>query len=197
MPRHVDHEDRRDAIIQATLAVLAEQGPGGLTFRSVAKRMGGSSTLVTHYFSTRQELLDALIEYVADWPEELEDLERETEDPRERLRLFLRWMVPYDEESQREEAGRINLIGERDARLRTQHVFDAWDTNVRRLMAEHVSDLVPPERVAITVDLLRTVTNGLTLTWVEHPDEWPAERQFAVLDEVLAALDLLPEQART
>jgi AcrR family transcriptional regulator len=196
MPRHVDHDDRRRQILEATLEVLAELGPPGLSFRTIAKRMGGSSTLVTHYFPTRQELLDALVDDMAGWPEELEELEAGAEEPRERLQLFLRWLLPDDERGRREETARINLIGERDTRLRTDHIFAAWDTNIRALITRHLEGLVPAGRVAATVDLLRSVTNGITLSVVEHPDEWPAERQYAVVDEVLGAMGLLPAKRR-
>ena len=192
MPRHVNHDDRRREILDATLAILAEQGAKGLTFRGVAARMGGSSTLVTHYFASRQALLDALAEVVAEWPSELEDLEAEVDDPRLRLRLFLQWMVPADEKSHLEERGRINLIGEHDARVRTRHLFETWDARVRDLLREHIDGLVPEARVDRTVDLLRTITNGITLSAVEHPDKWPPERQYAVIDDALELLGLLP-----
>lgn len=199
MPRYVDHDDRRFQIINATLDVIAKEGPTGLNFRAVAGRMGGSSTIVTHYFSTKQELLDALVENLATWPDEVHELEVGVNDPRDRLRLFLRWLLPCDEQGLRDETARINLIGERDTRVRTEHLFAAWDQNVRSLLTRHVEELVTAERVPSVVDVLRSATNGITLSTVEHPDEWPADRQFAVLDEVLAAFGLLPNapQVRT
>ena len=192
MPRYVDHEDRRAEILRATLEVLAEKGPRGLTFRAVAGRMGGSSTLVTHYFASRQALLDHLAESVADWPAEVAELEAGVDDPGERLRLFLRWMVPSDEEGMIAERGRVNLIGEQDARVRTQHLFDTWDRHVRDHLRRHVEALVPRRRVDATVDLLRSFTNGITLSAVEHPAEWPEQRQFAVIDDALERLGLAP-----
>jgi AcrR family transcriptional regulator len=192
MPRYVDREDRRSQIVNATLDVLAKEGPSGLNFRAVAGRMGGSSTVVTHYFGTKQELLDALVENLARWPTEVQELEVGVDDPSERLRLFLRWLLPCDEQGLRDETARINLIGERDTRVRTEHLFAAWDQNVRSLLTRHVEELVPARRVPAVVDVLRSATNGITLSTVEHPDEWPADRQFAVLDEILAAFGLLP-----
>jgi AcrR family transcriptional regulator len=192
MPRYVDREDRRSQIVNATLDVLSKEGPSGLNFRAVAGRMGGSSTVVTHYFSTKQELLDALVENLARWPTEVQELEVGVDDPSERLRLFLRWLLPCDEQGLRDETARINLIGERDTRVRTEHLFAAWDQNVRGLLTRHVEELVPARRVPAVVDVLRSATNGITLSTVEHPDEWPADRQFAVLDEILAAFGLLP-----
>jgi AcrR family transcriptional regulator len=196
MPRYVDHDDRRAEILRATLEVLAEKGARGLTFRAVAARMGGSSTLVTHYFASRQALLDNLAEVVADWPAEVAELETGVDDPAERLRLFLRWLVPSSEEGMIAERGRINMIGEQDARVRTQHLFDTWDRHVRDHLRRHVEALVPRRQVDATVDLLRSITNGITLSAVEHPAEWPQQRQFAVVDDALDRLGLAPAPAR-
>lgn len=196
MPRHVDHDDRRAEILRATLEILAERGPQGLTFRAVAGRMGGSSTLVTHYFPSRQALLDSLAEAVADWPDEVAELEVGVDDPSERLRLFLHWLVPSDEEGMIMERGRINMIGERDARVRTQHLFDTWDRHVREHLRRHVEALVPRSSVDAIVDLLRSISNGITLSAVEHPAEWPEKRQFAVIDDALERLALAPAPAK-
>ena len=57
MPRFVDHDVRKRDIVRATLEVLAESGTGGLSFRAVAARLGGSTTLVTHYFPNQDALL--------------------------------------------------------------------------------------------------------------------------------------------
>jgi AcrR family transcriptional regulator len=192
MPRHVDHEDRRHQILMATREVLAQKGPGGLSIRNVAAAMGGSTTVVTHYYPSRQTLLDALVEGMVDWQEEIDAIEAGTTDQRERLRLFLQWLVPADEEGLLEETVRINLIGEHGSRLRTEHVFAAWDAKVRELLSRHLEGLVEPARMESTVDVLRSATNGITLSVVEHPTEWPAERQFAVIDEVLKAFGLSP-----
>ena len=181
----------------ATLEILAERGPNGLSFRAVAQRMGGSTTLVTHYFPSRQALLDGLAELVSRWPEELSEIEADTENPRIRLQLFLRWMVPHDAEGQLTERGRVSLISEHDVRLRTQHLFDTWDERIRELLRERVEGLVPDDRVQATVDLLRTITNGLTLSAVERADIWPADRQFAVIDDALAVLGLLPASSES
>jgi AcrR family transcriptional regulator len=158
--------------------------------------MGGSSTLVTHYFASRQALLDALAEEVAQWPADLAELEDGVEDPGERLRLVMRWLVPADEQGLTEERGRINLNGEHDARVRTQHLFDTWDHHIREHLRRHLKGLVAPRQVEATIDLLRCITNGITLSAVEHPDEWPAERQFAVVDDALDRLDLVPAPAK-
>jgi len=191
MPRYVNHEDRRREITLATMQLLAEAGPRGVTVRAVAARMGGSSTIVTHYFRSRQALLDSLAtEALALWEEQLAGLEAVGADPRTRLRILLQWLVPGNEQALTEERARINLLGEVGARARTQALFDAWDRSMRSLLRDHLKDLLAEDRVDEAVELLRALTNGISLSVVEHPDQWPKERQFAVLDQALGLLGL-------
>ena len=190
MPRRVDPTGRRTEILQATVAVLAEKGPRRLSLGAVAARMGGSSTLVTHYIRSRQELLDSLVDLVDWWRDELATLEVESSDPQERLRRVLEWLLPLDEHSFVQEQARINPLGEPDARLRTRPAFEAWDRYMRRVVGDHLRGLVPDNRLEPTVELLRVITNGVCISAVEHPNQWPRERQIAVIDHVLALLNL-------
>ncbi|MEU1166456.1 TetR family transcriptional regulator, partial [Streptomyces sp. NPDC005921] len=64
MPRYVDPEERVRDIVVASLEALSEGGLPELTLRKIAQRMGGSSTLITHYFANREALLDAVLEFV-------------------------------------------------------------------------------------------------------------------------------------
>ncbi|MCP2334896.1 TetR/AcrR family transcriptional regulator [Actinomadura rupiterrae] len=59
MPRHKgDHDARRRDVSAAVWRVLAEHGFGGLTLRAVAAEMGATTGLVTHYFGSKQELVE-------------------------------------------------------------------------------------------------------------------------------------------
>ena len=194
MPRHVDQRQRRREIVDATRRVLAERGARGLTFRAVAEEMGGSSTLITHYFGSRQDLVNGLVEAFAEWPGQLASLEAGVDDPRERLRLFMRWLVPSNPRGLTEERARINMLGDPDAGINAERMFNDAETRMRELIAQHLEGLVAPEELPVTVDLIRSATNGVTLSTVEHPDEWSKERQFAVIDQLLALLGLSAQE---
>lgn len=72
MRAHVE-QDRRTAILDATLRVLGREGPGGLTHRAVAAEADVPLAATTYYFSSKDELLlEALRRLVAD---EVADLE--------------------------------------------------------------------------------------------------------------------------
>lgn len=58
-------DERRQAIIEATLAVARRQGLGAATVRDVANEMGTSSGLIHHYFDSMDEVLAAAFEHAA------------------------------------------------------------------------------------------------------------------------------------
>ncbi|MER5756754.1 TetR/AcrR family transcriptional regulator [Streptomyces sp. NPDC002088] len=190
MPRHVDHEQRKRDITAAAMRILAERGLGALTLKSLAKELGGSITLVTHFYATRAELLQAITETVLqDYDVELAGLE-EGADARERLQILLEWMLPLDEEAWIAECGRVALIGQREDDPSIDSFFDLMDTRMREYLRDHLRPLVEEERLEPMVDVLRVTVNGIVLAAVEHREEWPAKRQLAVLGQVLAAFDL-------
>ncbi|MEE2524108.1 TetR family transcriptional regulator [Pseudarthrobacter sp. J75] len=61
--RHGGYGSGREALLAATVHVVARKGLRGLTFRAVAEHAAVNNTLVVHHFGTR----DALIEAALDW----------------------------------------------------------------------------------------------------------------------------------
>ena len=60
MPQRVRGRERRDAIIDAACAILAENGEEALTLRAVAHRADTSIGSMYHFFSDREQLLHAV-----------------------------------------------------------------------------------------------------------------------------------------
>ena len=52
-------EQRKEALISATLALIAEQGVRGATVRAIAERANVTQGLIRHYFSSKEELISA------------------------------------------------------------------------------------------------------------------------------------------
>ncbi|MGJ5828187.1 TetR/AcrR family transcriptional regulator [Streptomyces ossamyceticus] len=190
MPRYVDHDQRRAEIVEAARYVLAHGGPAELTIRSVAKRLGGSITLVTHFYPTRPELMRAVVTAMNEsFDAELADLETGA-DARGRLLILLKWMLPLTEQDWVNESGRVQLLSQRGKDASVEEFADGMDTRMRDLLRQHLEPLVPEDRVETYVDLLRVTVNGIVLAAVEHHDDWPAKRQLTVLDEALSAFGL-------
>jgi AcrR family transcriptional regulator len=190
MPRIVDRAQRRRDITTAAIKLLAERGPAALTLRELAREMGGSITLITHFYPNRSALLEGITDQAfADYDADLARLETDLAPPA-RLRVLLEWMLPLDESSRKEEIARIMLLGSGDSDLPVQRFFDAMESKMRGLLRDHLSPLVPGGEVEPTAETLRVFTNGVVLSVAEHPADWPPARQLGLLDRVLNALGL-------
>ncbi|WIY25158.1 TetR/AcrR family transcriptional regulator [Parasedimentitalea psychrophila] len=56
-------EQRKDALIVATLSLVAEMGVRGATVRAIAERADVTQGLIRHYFSSKEELIIAAYEH--------------------------------------------------------------------------------------------------------------------------------------
>ncbi|TXS95529.1 TetR/AcrR family transcriptional regulator [Parahaliea maris] len=66
MPKIVDHEEQRLLLSATVSQVVAESGLEHTTLRTVAARHGCTKGMVQHYFSDKDELLLAALNYIED-----------------------------------------------------------------------------------------------------------------------------------
>lgn len=93
MPRDVDLSERLNAVASATIRVARLQGAHAVTIRSVARELGGSTTLVTNYLPSRATLiLNALDQGRDRWRAELEKALASVADS-ERLHAVIEWSL--------------------------------------------------------------------------------------------------------
>ena len=57
MARQANHQERREAFAMAALRVIMRAGVGGLTVREVAKEAGFTTGALTHYFTSKDQVL--------------------------------------------------------------------------------------------------------------------------------------------
>lgn len=62
----LNYGEGREALLRATVRVVAEKGLRGLTFRAVADEAGVNNTLIAHHFGSRDNLLAAALEWSLD-----------------------------------------------------------------------------------------------------------------------------------
>lgn len=83
--RRLPPEERRQQIVDGAVAFFAEVGLDGKT-RDLARRLGVTQSLLFNYFSTKDDLLEAVYEQVylnrlsPDWPDQLKDRNRPLRD---------------------------------------------------------------------------------------------------------------------
>ncbi|MDH5294755.1 MAG: TetR family transcriptional regulator C-terminal domain-containing protein [Acidimicrobiia bacterium] len=171
MPR-MSPQLRRQAIVDATLAVALRKGLATTTVRDVAAEMGSSSGLVHHYFDSMDDVLAAAFEQAAGG-----DLEAarakvaEVEDPAGRLIRFLQTYSPAQSDWTMQlwldawsEAARRPALQQASRRLNLE-----WHALIREIIDAGVRDgsFVCDDSNAAGWRLL-SVLDGLALQVVAH-----------------------------
>lgn len=156
-------DDRREAIVDAALAVMVRQGVAGTTARDVAAEMGTSSGLVHHYFSSMDDLLTAAFERAAGRDLQVTvDAVSTGADPLARLALFL------------------ESYGRTDADGAMQLWLDAWAEAARRPALQRASRRLNEAWQALLADLVRSGVEARVVT-CDDP-EATAWRLLSLLD---------------
>ena len=65
-PKHLPAEERRASIVKTLLALAAELNPSEITTYAVAKRMGLTQGALFRHFSSKDAILQAVMEWVAE-----------------------------------------------------------------------------------------------------------------------------------
>jgi AcrR family transcriptional regulator len=165
-------ERRRDAIVDAALAVARRKGLAATTVRDVAAQMGSSSGLIHHYFETMDDVVAAAFERVAgDDLEQTEVLLDEAGDPTSVVRAFLSSYAPVGEDWAFQlwldawaEAGRRPALREVSGRLNL-----AWAAMLERAIRAGVEEGVfRSDDPAGAAWRILSLVDGLALQVVAH-----------------------------
>lgn len=181
----------RNAILRATLEIIANHGIDAVTHRRVAEQAGVSPGSTTHHFSSREDLLREAFRFYLEHADSFltaidEEIRASVSDPLERARRFAmeiirREFVHPGERFIRAEHEML-LFASTDSRL-ASHVR-AWDT---RWVGHVAGDLEAAGRPR-AVETARTLLNlirGFELERLLDP-ELEAEEFLRRLDSVLA-----------
>ncbi|MFJ7213696.1 TetR/AcrR family transcriptional regulator [Amycolatopsis sp. NPDC098790] len=190
MPIFVDHDERRKKIVDAAIRVLGDVGFAKFTLRAVSNRLGGSVTMVTHYFPSREALLDRMLAQTLEDAQAMQEELIAIADPHERLEAVLRYFLPIDEESLGIERARVALVSHRTTAPAIERHLAILEPRMRNLITTAISDFISPDQIASTVDLIRVWTSGVVLSTVEHPEMWTPDRQDAALKHFMKLIDL-------
>lgn len=183
MPRSVDPDARRAAIADAVERIAAREGFAAVTVRAVATHLGASTSAVTHYVRSRDELIGLAVERVVTARREQVEAAVAGLPPGPALRALLEWVVAGPGEAAHRFWLAMVTGAQEDAVLRAElDGFNAWwDGVVGRLVAG------APE-AAVLADAVDVVVDGLVVAGFEGVAPWPPQRRRAVIDAVLGPL---------
>lgn len=162
MPKIVDHEKRRAELLEASLALVAEEGIEAATMRRLASAAACTTGAVTYYFDGRDALLIAMLRHAhARAALRMAEAAGNEHDPLQRLWAILLEALPLDDERVSEwrvwlafwgtAAGRADLRREHEAR------YKEW----RALLSSAVRVLIADAAQArLFVDSVQSIVDG-------------------------------------
>ena len=65
-PKHLPADERRAVTVEAVIALAAEQNPGEITTAAIAKHMGLTQGALFRHFPSKEAILQAVMEWVAE-----------------------------------------------------------------------------------------------------------------------------------
>ena len=191
MPVTVDHDVRRREVAEAVWRVLAHTGFAGLSLRAVAREMGATTGLLTHYFASKGELVRHALDVVHDRTTPRMAAAGEGRHGLDGLRARLRAVLVDDAEASVLSRVWVSFwdlaLADAELGLAEAQRYERWRERLRPLVAEAVEagELAADRDPEILVDVLTACTHGLVVQALFDPGRFPVERQYAVLDELL------------
>jgi AcrR family transcriptional regulator len=165
MPKDVDHDERREELIEAVWRVIARDGMERTTIRTIATETGWSTGVLAHYFTDKDDILGSALALMyeriaARWDVKLEGL-----DGIAALHELVLDNLPLDDERE----------------LETKFLMNYWSREIR------VGGSVPhpTRRGPLLIDLLTELAAGSQQAGEIRRDEAPediAERLLGLID---------------
>ena len=202
MPKIVDHEARREEIVDAVWRVISRDGIAAATTRAIAEEAGCSNGVLSHYFADKTALLHAALEIGYRRTEEKIEACIARSSGLEALREVLRHTVPISQEAlfgnQVELAFLGHAVGDRELARQHHAVYERFRAIVRRLLvdARRRGEIAPVGNLDTIADALVALIDGLGMEACLFPEVFSAGRQKAMIDVVLAGLAGTRRQAR-
>lgn len=195
-------EARKEALVLATLDLVAENGVRGATVREIAERADVTQGLIRHYFSTKEELISTAYEYHMTMLTDQTAASARSGTAKARLAGFVQAsLVPpvVDARSVALWAGFLNKV-QHDADMRAIHerTYAYFRDHLEGLIAAALSEAgqpIPPARQRQLAIACNAVIDGLWLEGGALPDAFaPGELARIGLESVSAIIGISLEQ---
>ena len=164
MPKIVDHDMRRQELVEESWRVIARDGLEGVTMRKVAAAANCTTGRITHYFSNREDLILAAMRAVYNAAgKRMAVISAGNLDPAAKLQRHLEETLPLDEERLEEwkvwiafwsaASSNPDLAGENDRRHRK------W----RNSLIPLITGIAPQADAGLEADILLGIVDGTGL----------------------------------
>lgn len=191
MPRLVDHEERRRAIISAAWRIIATRGIDAINMRDLATEAGYTNGALRHYFSGKDEILHNAFEHILHATNaRIEESVRRLRGA-DALRKMCHEIMPLTEESRLEARIAISLWQRALTDTAMAEVNDiaisAWKARISQHWREAIdAGELPPADLPTGAEAVMTMMIGLQVTSALGSAGGPSpSAQLRMLDSLL------------
>jgi AcrR family transcriptional regulator len=189
MPRVVNHDERREEIAEAAWKVIEREGLARADLRKIAREVGYTTGVITHYFRDKRELMSFAFGLLVD--RSMARMSRASAEAG--LMEALAQVLPLDKERRRETTVWLAMVSAsltdpeltEELRLRYRQEREAMLPVFGIALEEGLGE--DPEDVG---DELLAVIDGITIDALSDPERYPPDRQLALLQRALVRLGL-------
>ena len=183
----------RARIIAAALDTIADRTIGGTRMREVAERSGFGLGHVHYYFSSKSDLILAVLDHI--WDMFAEERDRLLEDPdlspARRFGVFLDQQQALLEEHAELLAVRLDYSIQGTSDKTIESKIRGGYADWRRRIGEQIEESIgrgelSAEAVVVVPDLCIAVMEGAVLQYFNEPDRMDIEAYFRVAKEMVA-----------
>lgn len=194
MPKIVDHEVRRQQLVEAAWRVINRVGLEHTTIREIAVEAGCSTGALAHYFRTKDDILRSALERADNDIKDRLDAMPSTAPPTVRLRHALAQALPLDDRRAFELSLDVNFwaraLNQPSLRALQHRDHDVWRAVVFGIVAEaqaagELDGALSTEEVT---DIIVAFVDGLGLQGLVYPELISPSRIVRLLDAQLTAL---------
>lgn len=192
MPKVVDVDERRTALIDATSREISERGLANVTLRSIARVNGWSTGIVTHYFTDKRELLMATLTDRAD--RSRRHIERQVASGVSLLDAAIDAGLPIDEERTIDWRVYLAYMGAAVGEPELRGLLRERQRRYTDTIAQGIGDAIADRRLRAQLDphheaeRLVVVVNGVAIQAVLDPERFPPAVQRRIVGDHLATL---------
>lgn len=194
MPKMVDHDERREVIVDATWRLIERGGFERATMREIATEAGFAHGALSRYFDNKESLLAAAFVRAHTRTNERVSTELRSERGIAALRTLCLEIMPLGRRGVQE--ARV-VVAFWDRAIVNEDLWNAhranalrWRAQMHQFLAEaredgEIATTVPDETI---VDQITAMNAGLQIMSLLMPDTTTRERQLAAFDTYLAGL---------
>jgi AcrR family transcriptional regulator len=192
MPKIVDHDERRERIVEIVAEMLATVGAEKTTIREIARQSGYSRGFIEHYFHNKEELITKTIRWINERSLKRADEALNGKTGLSALRIFNELSLPLTPEVRNEWKIRMQFWGmaavsDEHRREQSKRIHIAEKIIIGYLeQAQENGELEPGiELLPLAQSMLHRL-NGLGCNAILRPAYFTRQRQLQALDYVMA-----------